>query len=140
MRVLVAGRRLQRAQLLAAEFGVEAVELEAADLAERAAPYLSLVVQASSAGMMPNAGVDPIASIPLGGDETVYDMVYAPDETALLARARAAGCATIGGMEMLLAQAFAQYRLFTGAPYPLAALRELGLLEVGQRLLEAGSK
>lgn len=140
VRVLVAGRRLQRAQLLAAEFGAEAVELQAADLAERAAPYLRLVVQASSAGMTPNAGVDPIASIPLGGDETVYDMVYAPDETALLARARAAGCATIGGMEMLLAQAFAQYRLFTGAPYPLAALRELGLLEVGQRLLEAGSK
>ena len=137
IRVLIAGRTLERATRLAATSGADAVTLSADDLAARAAPYLRLVIQASSAGMAPQQGVDPIAAIPLTGKETVYDMVYAPDETALLARARAAGCATIGGMEMLLAQAFAQYRLFTGGRYPVAALAELGLAEVGERLLEA---
>ena len=138
--VLIAGRTVARARQLAATFDAEAVALTAADLLDRAAPYLELVVQASSAGMAPNDGVDPIANIPLTGAETVYDMVYAPEETALLARARAAGCQTISGMEMLFAQGFAQYRLFTGRRYPMAAARELGVPKVGQGLLESGAK
>jgi 3-dehydroquinate dehydratase / shikimate dehydrogenase len=62
--------------------------------------------------------VSPIAGAPLDG-EIVFDLVYVPRETALLADARAAGCLTIGGIEMLVAQAERQFELWTGeAPPP----------------------
>jgi shikimate 5-dehydrogenase len=44
--------------------------------------------------------------------------VYAPAETRLLADARAAGCLTIGGLEMLVAQAERQFQLWTGQRPP----------------------
>jgi len=48
----------------------------------------------------------------------VFDLVYAPAETRLLADARAAGCLTIGGLEMLVAQAERQFELWTGQKPP----------------------
>jgi shikimate 5-dehydrogenase len=59
----------------------------------------------------------PIAGAPLDG-EIVFDLVYAPAETKLLADARAAGCLTIGGLEMLIAQAERQFELWTGQRPP----------------------
>ena len=50
---------------------------------------------------------------PLDG-RMVYDLVYEPEETTLLSDARAAGCDTIGGLEMLVAQAERQFELWTG--------------------------
>ena len=121
--VLIANRTLPRAQSLAAEMSAQAVALTAPDLAQRVAGYSDLVVQSTSVGMerhgaAPAAGHDPIAHVPLGGREIVYDIVYAPPETPLLKRARAAGCEIVFGREMLLGQAFAQFQLFTGTQYP----------------------
>ena len=62
-------------------------------------------------------GENPIAGAPLDG-EMVFDLVYTPPETRLLADARAAGCLTIGGLEMLVAQAERQFELWTGTPPP----------------------
>jgi shikimate dehydrogenase len=59
------------------------------------------------------ARISPIDGVPLDG-EIVFDLVYAPAETRLLADARAAGCMTIGGLEMLVAQAERQFELWTG--------------------------
>ena len=114
--VLIANRSLPRAQRLAAEMGAAAVALTAVDLAARVADYGDLIVQATSVGM--HAAGDPIAGVPLAGDEIVYDIVYTPPNTPLLRRARAAGCQVIPGGEMLLGQAYEQFRLFTGREYP----------------------
>jgi shikimate 5-dehydrogenase len=54
----------------------------------------------------------------------VMDMVYDPVETRLLREARAAGCTTIDGLEMLLAQAAAQFETWTGLEAPADAMRE----------------
>jgi 3-dehydroquinate dehydratase/shikimate dehydrogenase len=54
----------------------------------------------------------------------VFDMVYVPQETRLLREARAAGCQTIGGLEMLLAQAEGQFQAWTGRPAPSDVMRE----------------
>jgi 3-dehydroquinate dehydratase/shikimate dehydrogenase len=62
-------------------------------------------------------GRNPIAGAPLDG-EMVFDLVYTPAETRLLADARAAGCLTIGGLEMLIAQAERQFELWTGQTPP----------------------
>lgn len=43
-----------------------------------------------------------------------YDLVYNPLETRFLSAAREAGCETISGVEMLLAQAVEQFKLWTG--------------------------
>ena len=62
-------------------------------------------------------GENPIEGATLDG-RIVYDLVYTPAETRLLAAARAAGCTTIGGLEMLVAQAERQFELWTGRRPP----------------------
>ena len=44
----------------------------------------------------------------------VYDLVYNPTPTRLLREAAAAGCQTIGGLDMLVAQAQEQFDWWTG--------------------------
>jgi 3-dehydroquinate dehydratase / shikimate dehydrogenase len=60
---------------------------------------------------------DPMAGVALDG-EIVFDLVYVPAETPLIRHARAEGCLTIGGLEMLVAQAERQFELWTGQRPP----------------------
>jgi shikimate 5-dehydrogenase len=53
----------------------------------------------------------------------VMDMVYRPRTTELLRMARARGIETVSGVEMFLAQGFAQYEIWTGERAPEAAVR-----------------
>jgi 3-dehydroquinate dehydratase/shikimate dehydrogenase len=75
-----------------------------------------VLVNATTAGSA-SAPENPIAGAALDG-EIVFDLVYVPAETRLLADARAAGCLTIGGLEMLVAQAERQFELWTGHQPP----------------------
>lgn len=75
-----------------------------------------ILINATPAGTGPG-GINPIAGAPLDG-EMVFDLVYTPAETQLLSDARAAGCLTIGGLEMLVAQAERQFELWTGHKPP----------------------
>ena len=59
----------------------------------------------------------PMGDAPLDG-EIVFDLTYAPMDTRLLRDARTAGCLTIGGLEMLVAQAERQFELWTGQSPP----------------------
>ena len=88
---------------------------------------LDIVVNASALGM---AGRPPLqldfSHIPPGA--VVYDIVYAPLETPLLAEARARGFPTVDGLEMLIGQAAIAFEKFFGKPAPRqhdAELREL---------------
>ncbi|HEU5459918.1 MAG TPA: shikimate dehydrogenase [Pyrinomonadaceae bacterium] len=58
--------------------------------------------------------VSPATREQLRGARWVYDLVYNPIETKLLYDAREAGCQTLGGLEMLVAQAKIQFELWTG--------------------------
>lgn len=89
-------------------------------------PPARLIVNASPLGM---AGQSPLA-LDLSGqsaDALVYDLVYAPLETPLLADARARGLETVDGLEMLVGQAALAFELFFGVAPPDddAALRAL---------------
>jgi shikimate 5-dehydrogenase len=55
----------------------------------------------------------------LEGVNLVYDLIYAPEETALLRNAKMAGCRTLGGLAMLVGQAAEQFRLWTGLEAPV---------------------
>jgi 3-dehydroquinate dehydratase/shikimate dehydrogenase len=74
---------------------------------------------------------DPECSpIPAGAHRAgsvVFDMVYDPLETRFLREAQAAGCTIIDGLEMLLAQAAAQFETWTGLEAPLAVLKSTAL-------------
>jgi shikimate dehydrogenase len=55
--------------------------------------------------------------------QTVVDLAYGPEETALVAAARAAGCTVIDGLEALVRQGAASFRLWTGVEPSLDAMR-----------------
>lgn len=80
-------------------------------------PPAALLVNASSLGM---TGQPPLAPdlTPLPEDAIVYDIVYAPLETPLLAAARARALDTVDGLEMLIGQAALAFELFFGAAPP----------------------
>jgi shikimate dehydrogenase len=67
-------------------------------------PPADLVVNASSLGMTGKPPLD-VRLDAQGAHSLVYDLVYAPLETGLLAQARALGLTTIDGLEMLVGQA-----------------------------------
>jgi 3-dehydroquinate dehydratase/shikimate dehydrogenase len=75
-----------------------------------------LLVNATPVGTGVDGG-NPLEGATLDG-RIVYDLVYTPAETRLLAAARAGGCITIGGLEMLVAQAERQFELWTGQRPP----------------------
>jgi shikimate dehydrogenase len=55
--------------------------------------------------------------------QTVVDLAYGPEETALVAAARAAGCTVIDGREALVRQGAASFRLWTGLEPPVEVMR-----------------
>jgi shikimate dehydrogenase len=56
----------------------------------------------------------PATADQLHGARFVYDLVYNPIETRFLQEASKAGCKTVRGLEMLIAQAKNQFELWTG--------------------------
>jgi shikimate 5-dehydrogenase len=72
--------------------------------------------------MYPQVDRSPLPAAALGG-RYVYDLVYNPPTTRLLRDAAAAGCITIGGLDMLVAQAEEQFSWWTGTKAPAAAMR-----------------
>ena len=82
---------------------------------------VDLLVNATPLGM--DAKTCAASAAQLASAAAVFDMVYAPAVTPLLAAARAAGKTAVGGLPMLLHQAGAQFELFTGVPAPLEAMR-----------------
>ena len=63
----------------------------------------------------PTLNETPATAEQLRGVRLAYDLVYNPIETRFLREARTAGCDTLGGIEMLLAQAVEQFKLWTGS-------------------------
>ena len=62
----------------------------------------------------------------------VYDMIYKPAETKLLALAKAAGCKTSNGLGMLLHQGAAAFEIWTGQTAPVDVMRRALEAEVYQ--------
>jgi len=77
-----------------------------------------LIVQATNVGMYPRENAEPAPGYRFSGDEIVYELIYAPEETVFLSRARKAGCKTLNGLPLLQAQAELQFRHYTGLEYP----------------------
>jgi len=105
--VLICARRSEEARDVASLVGVKA------GIFPPPPGTWDVLVNATTGG---NAA-SPMEGVTLDG-EIVFDLVYSPVETALVAQGRDAGCWTIDGIEMLIGQAERQFELWTGAPPP----------------------
>ncbi len=85
-----------------------------------------ILVNATPVGTFPRVNESPLPATALEGG-LVYDLVYNPARTRLLADAAARGCRTIGGLEMLVAQAQAQCAWWTGVQPPERTMRDAAL-------------
>jgi shikimate dehydrogenase len=65
---------------------------------------------------------DELLVVPTAG-QTVVDLAYGNEETALIAAARAAGCTVVDGLEALVRQGAASFRLWTGLEPPVEVMR-----------------
>jgi len=91
--------------------GVEAVTLDSDDFYD-ALRDADLAVNATTVGMTQLGVTIPVELLP--PDATVFDCVYVPAETPLLAAARACGLCAANGSEMLIAQAAIAFERWTG--------------------------
>ena len=114
--VCISARRPERARALARAVGGHVVAR--ADLARE---FFDAIVNSTPIGMHPHGG-SPLDSAELNC-RIVMDMVYRPRETELLQMARRKGIEIISGVEMFLAQGFAQYEIWTGERAPESAMR-----------------
>ena len=82
-----------------------------------------LLVNTTPVGTAPDVDATPIDAALLRGGRLVYDLVYNPGYTRLLRDAAAAGCDTLGGLEMLIAQAAVQVATWFPVDPPVEAMR-----------------
>ncbi len=90
-----------------------------------------LLVNATPVGTYPHVDETPVPKERLTG-RYVYDLVYNPPASRLLRDAAERGCDTIGGLEMLVAQAAEQYRWWTGAPAPVEVMRKAAVTRLAE--------
>ena len=85
---------------------------------------MDLLLNATSLGLKPEDG-SPLdeKQFSLKQTRAVYDMIYQPAETKLLATAKAAGCQTANGIGMLVQQGAKAFEIWTGQPAPVAVMR-----------------
>ena len=109
---LIARNSLKGAALLA-HFGLKGTVQNL----DKPLPPVMLLVNATQLGM---TGQLPLAFdlSPLPDHAVVYDIVYAPLVTGLLAAGQVRGLATVDGLEMLIAQAALGFELFFGVAPP----------------------
>jgi 3-dehydroquinate dehydratase/shikimate dehydrogenase len=106
--VTIYNRTVGKAESLATEFDCRHASLD--DLPSTTAEVL---INGTSLGMIPHPDSCCVESMP-SSVRVVFDTVYNPLETRLLTLANDSGCLCVTGLEMLVAQAAEQFRLWTG--------------------------
>lgn len=126
--VTIANRTAQRGEALRSAFAAMFPEVEitlsslAILMAGGGLAAADLLVNTTSVGMnfTAFAGVD---LAPMKSDARVYDMVYAPSVTPLLATARQRGLKAANGIGMLAAQGEAAFAIWTGCMPPAGIMK-----------------
>jgi shikimate dehydrogenase len=121
-RVTILGRDLARARAVAA-----AVGCGHGPVADAAKFPWDVLINATPLGSSEFLDQTPLPAGLLRPGSVVFDMVYDPLETRLLREAKAAGCVIVGGLEMLIAQAVAQFETWTGLEAPTEVMKSAAL-------------
>ena len=118
-RMTLFARDSRKASVVAEEFGAECTPLAGANF-----DRFEIVVNATPLGARDRHEDQTVSEIKqLRGVRLAYDLVYNPLETRFLREAREAGCDTLSGIEMLIAQAFEQFKLWTGTQPDVETMR-----------------
>src|SRR5258708_24775788 len=115
--VLICARREMAARELARVVGAQAIVRR-----HLSSACFEFIVNATPVGMYPQAGNSPLLPSELNC-KVVMDLVYRPLRTQLLKMAAAKGIRVVSGIEMFLAQGFAQWELWMGKAAPEAGMR-----------------
>ncbi len=124
--VTVVSRRAEQAITLAADLeGNGRVDVASFEDAPRVVREARLIVNATPLGM--GDGRSPLEAEAIHEEHIVYDLVYRPAETPLLKAAAACGATAINGLPMLIGQAAASYRQWTGLEFPTDIALEVAI-------------
>jgi shikimate dehydrogenase len=84
-----------------------------------------IILHCTPVGMHPNKDASLIPTQLFRSGQVVFDIVYTPLETKLLADARSRGLNVICGVEMFINQAVLQFERFTGVDAPAEVMRRV---------------
>ena len=115
--VSICARREAAARALA-----RAVKGEAIPRHKLRAQHFDVILNTTPVGMHPHGKISPLSARELNC-HLVMDLIYRPQRTQLLKLAAARGISTVSGVEMFLAQGFAQWELWTGTRAPESVMR-----------------
>jgi shikimate dehydrogenase len=98
-------------------------------------PAGALVINATSAGLKPTdpLPLDLAALVTRARPAGVYDMIYNPPETALLAQARTLGLPTANGLSMLVHQGARSLQIWSEAAVPVPAMHAAVIAALASR-------
>jgi shikimate dehydrogenase len=108
------------------EAAITATSLTAQSLAA-AMESAEVIIHCTPIGMHPREQASLVPAELFRPEQVVFDIVYTPLETKLLAEARARGCRVIPGVEMFVNQAVLQFEQFTGVDAPVEVMRRVVL-------------
>jgi len=84
-----------------------------------------IIIHCTPIGMHPNEDASLIPAEFFRPGQVIFDVVYTPLETRLLAEARSRGLKTISGVDMFINQAVLQFERFTGVDAPVEVMRRV---------------
>lgn len=113
---------MSRAEKLAVRLaGIGAAQVIPGHDAQSAVRNADGIVNTTPVGMAKHPGT-PFPVAWLGSHQWIADVIYFPQETELLLRARRAGCRTLPGMGMAIGQAVRAFEHFTGRTADMEAM------------------
>jgi shikimate dehydrogenase len=126
--VTVLNRTVEKAEALASdisEAGIKQVRIAGlnSDNLKSALKDADILVNTTSTGMNPDINSTLVSADMIKPGMIVYDIVYNPLRTRLLAEAESARARTISGIEMLLWQGVQSFEIWTGMKAPVEIMR-----------------
>lgn len=135
--IIVANRTRRRAVELVEGLNqvFEAGKFGAAGLSEQELidemPGVDLVVNTTSVGMHPDVDSIPVPPELLHPRLLVYDLVYSPVRTRLVAEAEKCGARAMNGLSMLVYQGAISFEMWTGFQAPISVMEKAILNTLG---------
>jgi 3-dehydroquinate dehydratase/shikimate dehydrogenase len=129
--VAIAARRTEQAQSVAALTGAQVAAWPPDPTT------WDLLINATPLGTRPNVDASPLPDdYAFNSSGLVYDLVYNPQYTKLLMQADRARCRIVGGLDMLVAQAQAQFEWWTGRRPADRVMREAAMARLASTAAE----
>ena len=143
-RLTILNRRLEwdwAVELADSVSGFSGREVGALELSEQNLKVVlktaDILVNATSVGMNPHSNRSPVPGGLLRPGLVVFDIVYNPVKTRLLAEAEQASAEIINGLDMLVWQGALAFKLWTGVEAPVELMKEEVARALGITLAKA---